>query len=1062
MKYLNFFLMILIIASCSKKTIVKEIYDTDSWENPEWENPEIFQINRENPTASFYKYPDATSALKNNSWEESPFYKPLNGTWKFYYADSVQARPKKFYLSGFDTSTWDNIEVPSNWEMKGYGTPYYTNIKYMFPANPPSIPHEINNNGSYARDFEIPLSWKDKDLYLHFAGVSGAMYVWINGQFVGYNEGSKTAAEFNISKLARPGKNSIAVQVLRWSDASYMEDQDFWRLSGIERDVYVYASNKVTLRDFKVTSDLTNSYRDGVFKIEMIVENNTTEIVEKSLDIKLLDDNREIFSESKNLILESGNNNVSIGKIIPNIKSWNAEQPNLYTLLITINGESTAIKVGFRNIKIENSQFLVNGKPVLIKGVNLHDHDDVDGHVVTEALTKKDLMLMKQNNINAIRTSHYPKNPHFYRLADQYGFYVIDEANIELHGMGTTHEVERKPEKKVNHPAYLPEWKAAHLDRTIRMFERDKNHPSIVIWSLGNEAGNGENFFDTYKWLKENDGTRPVQYEGAVGGYENTDIEAPMYWTAAQMKKYVNEGGKKPLIQCEYAHAMGNSLGNFQDYWDVIEAYPTMQGGFIWDWVDQGILTKNNTDEVYWAYGGDLGGSNFQNDNNFCLNGIVSPDRTPNPALYEVKKVYQYIKFKLINPEAAEISIKNMYDFTNLKDFTFTWKLLENGKEKTSGIIADLNISPQESKTIKINLPKLENNLATYHLNIYAKNKNKTTLIPENHIVAYEQFQLTRDNFSQSVSKFQKEITINQTEDNFTLFNENFKLVFDKNVGQITSLDYGRGNLLLKGISPNFWRAPTDNDFGAKVPVKLLKWKQATEKYLLEEVQIIYNNKELNNVQSRKVKHSVQILTTFGLPTVNGKIHIDYEINPAGEIAITNRLENIAQTLPHLPRFGNNFIIQNDFQHVSWFGRGPHENYSDRKTSATVGLYSAKVSELYVPYIRPQENGYKTDVRWVRFTNADGDGIQIEGNQLLSFSAHHQYNSDFDAGMAKQQRHTTDIKKRNLVNINVDYGQTGVGGDNSWSSEALAHEKYRIKPTNMHYSYRITPFKTKK
>lgn len=639
-KHLIVLLTLLTVLSCKEKVVERPIYVAEKWENPAWENPEIFQINREQPIASFYKYLDTNEALKNNSWQNSPLYKSLNGTWKFYYADSVQARPTAFYKNDFDLTRWDTISVPSNWEMKGFGIPVYTNIKYMFPANPPYIPHDINNNGSYKRDFEVPKEWNDKDIYLHFAGVSGAMYVWVNENFVGYNEGSKTAAEFNITKFLKSGKNSISVQVMRWSDASYMEDQDFWRLSGIERDVYVYASNKVTLRDFRVISDLENSYKDGVLNIDLKVDNSTTNSVEKSIDIALLDGETEVYSETKTLNLKTGRNTVNFNKTILNVKSWNAEQPNLYTLLISVNGESTAVKVGFRNIKIENSQFLVNGKPVLIKGVNHHDHDDKTGHVISEALTIKDMELMKQNNINAIRCSHYPKNPHFYRLADQYGFYVIDEANIETHGMGNTNsDFDNHPEKQAVHPAYLPQWKGAHLDRTIRMFERDKNHPSIVIWSLGNEAGNGDNFYATYAWLKQNDTTRPTQYEGATA-YENTDIQAPMYWSIEKMIKYVKEDGSRPLIQCEYAHAMGNSLGNFQDYWDVIESYPTMQGGFIWDWVDQGILTKNKAGEPFWAYGGDLGGFDLQNDKNFCLNGIVNPDRTAHPSLFEVKKVY--------------------------------------------------------------------------------------------------------------------------------------------------------------------------------------------------------------------------------------------------------------------------------------------------------------------------------------------------------------------------------------------------------------------------------------
>ena len=1047
--HLIILLTVIIISSCKEKMAEKPLYSAEKWENPEWENPEIFQINREDPTASFYKYSDADSALKNDSWENSTLYKSLNGMWQFYYADSVTARPKDFYKKGFNLSGWDTIAVPSNWEMKGFGIPVYTNIKYMFPANPPFIPHNINNNGSYKRDFEISKDWEEKDLYLHFAGVSGAMYVWLNGEFVGYSEGSKTAAEFNITKLAKPGKNSIAVQVLRWSDASYMEDQDFWRLSGIERDVYVYASNKVTLRDFRVISDLENNYKDGVLNLNLRVDNNTNDSVKKSIDIKLLDGENEVYSEVKMVTLKAGTQNLVFNKIIPNVKSWNAEKPNLYTLLISVNGESTAIKAGFRNIKIENSQFLVNGKPVLIKGANLHDHSDTEGHVVSKNLTIRDMEVMKQNNLNAIRCSHYPKDPHFYRFADKYGFYVVDEANIELHGMGATNQgLDKNLKQQAKHPAYLPAWKGAHLDRTIRMFERDKNHPSIVTWSLGNEAGNGDNFYATYAWLKEHDTTRPTQYEGATG-YTNTDIQAPMYWSIEKMIKYVEEDGSRPLIQCEYAHAMGNSLGNLQDYWDVIESYPSMQGGFIWDWVDQGILTQNEAGENYWAYGGDLGGAHLQNDNNFCLNGIVNPDRTAHPALHEAKKVFQYIKFKASNIASGEIEIKNMYDFSNLNEVNFSWVLLENGIEVSSGNFRKVDLKPYKSTKLKIDLPKMKSTLSDYHLNIYAKTAKSSELIPKDYIIAYEQFELQKGNFLTLIAS-EDTIESSKTDSTFVLSNTNFKIAFDAASGILNTIDYGNGNILQKGITPNFWRATTDNDFGFKMPKKLGVWKEATK---IQEF--------ISLIETKNSDNSINVNTKFKLPAVKDAITtITYTIYPNGEISIKTILTNLDSKLPILPRFGTNFIINNEFSNVNWLGKGPHENYQDRNKSAFVGNYNAKVSDLYFPYARPQENGYKTDTRWVKFTNDNGDGIKITAPNYFSFSAHHQYNNDFDAGDKKMQRHTTDIIKRDFVNINIDYKQMGVGGDNSWG--AMPHKAYQIQPKNLSLVYMISKIDNEK
>ncbi|QBN20314.1 glycoside hydrolase family 2 TIM barrel-domain containing protein [Flavobacterium nackdongense] len=1053
------------VFSIQAQVVEKPKYTAPKWENPEWENPEIFQINREKPTASFYSYENESDALKNDSWNNSPFYKSLNGSWDFYYADNVTTRPTDFYKDDFSVKGWNKIEVPSNWELKGYGIPFYTNIIYMFPANPPFIPHDMNNNGSYKRDFEVPENWTGKDIYLHFEGVSGAMYVWVNGVKVGYNEDSKTPSAFKITDVVKKGKNTVAVLVLRWHDGSYLEDQDFWRISGIERDVFIYAANKVTVRDFRVVSDLENNYRDGVFNLALQIENNGKTNANNTVSIQLLDGENTVFSDTKSLLAKIGANTLDFNTKLPNVKTWNAENPNLYTLLITLKDkkgtitESTAIKVGFRNVSIKNNQFLVNGKPVLIKGVNIHDHSETEGHVISEALTLKDLQIMKQNNINAIRCAHFPKNAHFYRLCDKYGFYVIDEANIEIHGMGATNQgLDGNKKKQAVHPNYLPQWKATHLDRTIKMFERDKNHPCIVTWSLGNEAGNGENFFATYKWLKEHDSTRPTQYEGATN-YANTDIQAPMYWSIESMIKYVEKNQTRPLIQCEYAHSMGNSTGNLQDYWDVIEKYPTMQGGFIWDWVDQGILTKNEAGEKYWGYGGDFGGFNYQNDENFCSNGIIAPDRTAHPALYEVKKVYQYIKFRASNLKEGEIAIKNRYDFTNLNQFQFTWKLLENGIEIASGVFPTLDILTYETKLVKMDLPKIAYQNGEYHLNIYALNKNATDLMPLNHIVAYEQFQLPIEKIVVVKPVVNGSISVVQENAITLISNANFKIEFDNNKGTLSSLDYGNGNILLKGVEPNFWRATTDNDFGAKSQKTLAQWKQATKNQVLKDVKFLKNAKEIKIKSKNEIKDQITIQATFDLPAVEGKIIVSYTINALGEITVNNQLQNIKADLPHLPRFGNNLILKDAYQTVNWFGRGPHENYQDRKTSALVGQYKASVSDLYFAYIRPQENGYKTEVRWVTFTNNNGKGVRIERPELFSFSAHHQYNDDFDDGEKKIQRHSIDIKKRELVSVNIDYAQTGVGGDNSWSPSGLAHKEYRVNAGNLEYSYKIIPIK---
>ncbi|PQV48834.1 beta-galactosidase [Jejuia pallidilutea] len=1055
-KYI-FLLFSIFILSCNN-VINKPTYSSETWKNPEWENPEIFQINREAPRATFYMFPSKDEAIKNTDWKNSPFYQSLNGKWNFYYAENPSLRPSNFYKEDFDLSGWDTIEVPSNWEMKGFGIPIYTNIAYVFPKNPPFIQHDLNNVGSYKRSFEINEDWDEKDIFLHFGGVSGAMYVWVNGKKVGYSEGSKTPAEFNISKYVKKGSNNLAVQVLRWSDASYMEDQDFWRLSGIERDVYLYAQDKVGLNDVAINSGLKNNYTDGSFKINLELKNTSKTPNKKTVKVQLIDGDNKVLSFSKSEILQPGKTIVSFEDTIKNVKSWNAENPQLYNVIITVGDKFTALKTGFRTVEIKNKQVLINGKAVLFKGVNLHDHDETAGHVISEELTIKDLKLMKENNVNAIRCSHYPKNPFFYRMCDELGFYVIDEANIETHGMGTTNQgLDNNEAAKKMHPAYRPEWKAMHLDRTERMYERDKNYPSIITWSLGNEAGNGENLVATYQWLKEKDTTRPIQYEGATN-YENTDIQAPMYWRINHMIEYAENNPTRPLIQCEYSHAMGNSLGNFKDYWDVIEKYDIMQGGYIWDWVDQGILTQNEAGEAYWAYGGDLGGADLQNDGNFCLNGVVDPDRGPQPALFEMKKVYQYIKFSSQKPSSGIIEVMNAYDFTNLDNFELSWELLENGNKIKNGVLDILSLKPKTKSNININLPKLNLKQNEYLLNVYAKTRTKKPLLDKGHIVAVEQFRMGTFTPKFKNKEPNNNLNIALKDSILSISNSTVTIEFNRKNGELFKIDYGYGNMLHKGITPNFWRATTDNDFGFGMPKKLGIWKEATYTQELNSFTVKVNGKHisLNTLTTINNLKEVDVSTTIYLPSVNGSVKVNYTLKTNGEIIVNNQLNNIDTNLPVIPRFGNNFIIKNAYNNVNWYGRGPHENYWDRKTGALVGNYKFKVEELYFPYIRPQENGYRTDIRTVSFTNNTGYGFRVSKvSKNFSFSAHHQYNSDFDAGMQKQQRHTTDIPIRDFVNINIDHKQMGVGGDDSW--HAMPLEKYLIFPENLEYTYSIQP-----
>ena len=1049
---------------CEKAPVKRPVYQASLWENPEWENPEFFQINREKPRATFYSFPSITEALEGKDWKASPFYQSLNGTWDFYYTDSVQARPEEFYKKDFSVKGWDKINVPSNWELQGFGLPIYTNIKYVFPKNPPYISHTMNNVGSYKRSFDLPKDWNNKDVYLHFAGVSGAMYVYLNGEFVGYNEGSKTPAEFNITKHIISGENQLAVQVLRWSDASYMEDQDFWRLSGIERDVYLRAENLVSIKDIQYNGDLSNNFTQGEFSLNIDFESTSNLAENRRIHVDLFDGETSIFSEEKTLRIDSYNQqSLEFSVSIPNVKAWSAETPNLYTLLIAVKDEhgkvqqATTLKTGFRNITIKNNQFLVNGKPVLIKGVNLHDHDETTGHVVSKALTLKDLTIMKQNNINAIRCSHYPKNTFFYDLCDQYGFYVIDEANIETHGMGTTNQgLDKKPEIKKIHPAYREDWKQAHLDRTIRMFERDKNHPSIVTWSLGNEAGNGDNFFATYDWLKANDSTRPTQYEGATK-YENTDIQAPMYDRIPQLIEYAENNPKRPLILCEYSHAMGNSLGNFKDYWDVIRKYDVLQGGFIWDWVDQGLVVETEDAQKYCGYGGDFGAVHLHHDANFCLNGIVNPDRTPHPGLQELKKVYQNILFSDIDWKKGKVKISNEYFFTNLNHFKIDWELFKEGENFASGSLGVLDIEPETSKEVQLNLPELDFSNNEYTLNFLATTHKELPLLFKGFPLAKEQF-ITGKYSSQFKENSKETISVSTTENDIVFKSEAITASFDKDSGELSNLDYGNGNIILKGITPNFWRATTDNDFGFNMPKHFGIWKKATNNKTL--VSLILKDEtstfDVLSVQEINLKgHLVQLEASYKLADDIATLQMTYQINASGQITVKTELQDVKNDLPNMPRFGTNFIVNKELDSVNWYGRGPLENYQDRKTSQFVGNYKALVSDLYYPYIRPQENGYRTDIRWVTFKNTQGRGIKILGPKPLCFSAHHQYNSDFDAGDTKQQRHTIDIIERDLVNINIDNAQMGVGGDTSWWTRPL--EQYQIKAGNQSFSYSIIP-----
>ncbi|PJJ09130.1 beta-galactosidase [Flavobacterium sp. 1] len=1012
----------------------------------EWENPQILDRGKEAGRSSFLLFGNEAE-LKDNNPQKSELYQSLNGSWKFNIVKNPSQRPVEFFAVNLDDTSWKNIQVPSNWELQGYDIPIYTNITYPFPKNPPFINGDYNPVGTYRRTFAVADSWKDKEIILHFASISGYARVFLNGKEGGMTKASKTPAEFNITSLLQKGNNLIAVQVFRWHDGSYLEDQDFWRLSGIERDVYLQAMPKIAVWDYFVKSELDGQYRNGIFNLDVTLkyfENN--KIKNPAVKVELFDnEGKTVYSESKKVSPKE--QKISFAKTIENVKQWNNETPNLYRYTITLldnKGKTLEIiskKTGFRKVEIKDARLLVNGKAVMVKGVNIHEHDDENGHVPNEKLTLKDLQLMKEHNINAIRMSHYPHDTHIYDLCDEYGFYVVDEANIESHAMGA--EWQNRFDK-TKHPAYLPEWAPAHLDRIHRMFAIDKNHPSIIIWSLGNECGNGPVFYNAYDWLKKEDITRPVQFEQA-GENRNTDIVAPMYPGIKSMKDYANSDKIRPYIMCEYAHAMGNSSGNFQEYWDIINSSKRMQGGFIWDWVDQGIKTKNDKGEVFWAYGGDLGGADLQNDENGCADGLIFSNRTPKPALEEVKKVYQNIQFQLNNE--SDLLVTNHFDFTNLSNYIFKWELIKNGLKAKSGEFS-LDLNPEESKKTVLDLGQLDEN-SEYYLNVFAVSKYDAPLVAKGFEFARAQFAIGKGNYfaNNTVVKSASKLKYSVKNNVISFETESIAGEFDLQKGEILKYNLKNGTTFFANFpTPYFWRAPTDNDFGNEMPKKLAIWKEASKNATVVSVNLDKNTTE-----------GLLIKVAYKLAEADVPFTVDYLIQNNGSIKVTAAIDLIGKDLPELPRFGMRAKLNGAFENLNYYGRGPWENYSDRNSASFIGEYSDKVMNQYARnYIRPQESGYKTDVRWLTLKNANGQGLKIEGQQPIGFSALNISTEDLDPGKNKAQRHPSDLNlnSKEAVYLHIDYKQRGLGGDDSWGRPP--HDPYRLLDKKYSYSYIIS------
>ena len=1030
---------------------------------PEIEDPSIVETNKEPARATFFNF-ESKKLAKKNEPSMSGRYLSLNGMWKFNWVRDPLDRPIDLYKIDFDDSNWDEIEVPSNWELNGYGVPIYLNHPYEFTyePEPPNIPEGYNPVGSYRKDFNIPGDWDDHRIVIHFGAVKSAFFIWVNGKKVGYSQGSKLPAEFDITEYVKMGNNVVALQVYRWSDGTYLECQDFWRISGIERDVYLYVEPNIRVTDLWAKTPLDESFKNGLFEVEIDIRNDKTVEEKISVHTELFKPNgRRVYNKTDRVMIPGDAQIKHIfKKQILDVDAWTAETPHLYTVQVTLKKGYSVItslsdEIGFRTIEVTNGQLLVNGQPILIKGVNRHEHDPDKGHVISRELMEQDIKLMKEFNINTVRTSHYPADPYWYDLCDRYGLYVIDEANIESHGMGY------HPDRTLGNKA---EWYLAHLTRIQRMVERDKNHPSIIMWSMGNEGGDGVNFIACSNWLRARDPSRPVHYERAEDR-DHVDIYTPMYPGVEWLKKWARKKHERPLIMCEYMHAMGNSLGGMSDYWDLIRKEPQLQGGCIWDWVDQGLRKTSEDGKIFFAYGGDFGPPDTPSDGNFLINGLIQPDRRPNPHFYEAKKAYQNFLVRSVGLDDFLIEIINEHFFISSKEYLISWKLRADGRTIQSGKFDRLILKPQESKHIKVPVSEFNMKALTeYFLEIEFRLKNDKGLLKADHLVAWEQLpivnyatiknghKIAHSSYLDDIPSFDSVV---ESDQDVVIVGDSFEIVFSKIKGTLESWSIKGKEYLVDGPMPNFWRTPIDNDFGNNMPERSAVWRKASQNQQVKDIHITNN------------KNFVGIQTDFDYPDLNSNGKMIYSIYGDGRILVTHGFHPNGSGLPDLPKFGTTMSISKEYNNMAWFGRGPHESYIDRKSSARVDIFSGKVSEQYHPYVRPQENGNKTDVRWATFTNEDGEGIMFSG--FLSLNASHFIPEDFDDGFImdkqgrslnvrknKKQMHTTDLVERDLVHLDIDHKQMGVAGEDSWGAQPL--KKYKIEPKKYTYHFIMTPF----
>ncbi|WP_190809562.1 glycoside hydrolase family 2 TIM barrel-domain containing protein [Flagellimonas sp. S3867] len=1044
MRYLYLSLLLCAVFSCKKEHLAEVTEQTYHY------NHEIFEENKLPPRASFF----GLESLEKEDRGDSRRFMNLNGEWKFYFVKDPKNRPVTFQNITFDDSEWKTIPVPANWEVEGYDHPIYLDERYPFDTKWPNIPQDYNPVGTYRKTIELSEEFLKEDVILHFAGAKSAMYVYINGEYVGYSQGSKTPTEFDITKYLNPGKNLIALQMFRWSDASYLESQDMLRMSGIERDVYLYTRPKVFISDYHSYTNLDGTYSDGIFRSTIHVENQSEENVKRNLVLELFDGTESIYRKTEQVeISKNDTNQFTFDHLVKNARQWSAEAPNLYQIHIVLediqNPENNSyIKnhVGFKRVEIKNAQVLINGKPIYIRGVDRHETDPSTGHVVSRKSMEKDIQLMKQNNINAVRSSHYPNDPYWLDLCDKYGLYVVNEANIESHPLAIDEKTQIGNEMS---------WLPAHMMRTQRMYYRDRNHPSIYSWSLGNEAGEGNIFRTTYKWLKEQDDNRIVQYEPA-GKEDYTDLYCPMYPKPEYLVNHGESDSDKPSIMIEYAHAMGNSVGNLQDYWDIIEKYPNLQGGFIWDWVDQSLEYKDENGKPYLAYGHDYH-ADLPTDGNFLNNGLVDPYRNSHPHLAEVKKVYEPVHFTYKGNGVIGVENKNF--FTDFSDKEIRVRILVDGVLENEENNIEIGVGPQQSSRIRIDkMPNAYQPKKEYIVEVSLLQKEGSHLIPKGYEIAWDQFVLQKGQFQIENKLEANPLQIITSEAAFELKNDKTQLKIDAKSGELVSWVYKGTEITNQPIRPNFWRPPTDNDLGNGMDRWAKIWQDATYNYQAKLVTPPFKTKD----------GDVTFKVGYTLPNNEANVNTIFTLDSDGSLKIVYDFVPNQKDLPNIPRLGMYLTLSKRYDQVAWYGNGPEESYWDRKTGMKTGLYSGEVNKQFHRYSRPQETGNKTDVRWMEVASQDLS-IKVVGDRLINSSvwpfsiSELDFNSDEDGAASASglvpvtKKHGADIKIGDNVQWNIDLQQMGVGGDTSWGR--LVHDEYTIKPAQYSYSFILKPRK---